>query len=231
MEENNEKNFNINNPNAKKESVQTDSDVKRTKDIKKFFEDFFKNPINQLQKVSSDTKNKFLKAAIIILTIWLVAILLYSIFDIAETYLFGYLGNFNYFFKHLFINIFSTIKKLLTPLFSILILSGLIYTFQKKNNNSFFTIILTVLVAKIPIVIATVFSLLSIIDSQISKLNSAFSSYCNIISTVLLYFAVMYLLPDEKESNTVFWKFALIMGLFYIVKFIFSFLATSISLK
>lgn len=234
MDENNEKNFNINSEDAKKEAEQTVKDVKETiknvnlkddtKVAKGFFKDFFKNPIGQLQKVSADTKNGFLKTAILILIVWLIAILLKSIFVVAERYLFGYLGSFSYFFSHIFVNILSTIKSLIAPIINILVISVLIYSFQKKKNKSFLTIASTVLVAKIPFVISAIVSLLSIIDTQVSKLTSAFSTYCGILSTVLLYFAIKYLSADEEGNSTFFWKFALIMGLFYIVRFVFTFL-------
>lgn len=225
--------LNINTEELKKETAQTVKEVKDTikntnfkadtKVAKGFFKDFFKNPIEELKKVASDSKNSFLKIAIIILVAWLVIILVTDIFAILNTYLFGYLGSFSYFFRHLFANILNIVKDLIAPIISIATISGLTYLFNKNKNKSFITIINTVLIAKIPVIIATLVSALTIISSKIITLTSLFSGFCNMLSTVLLYFGIKELLGEE-ENKSCFWKFTLIIGIFYIVKLVFSYL-------
>ncbi len=201
-------------------NISVKNDVKYTKD---FFKDFLQNPIDLLKKVIDDSKNKFLKIAIFILIIWLIAIFLKSIFSIANTYLFSYLGNFSYFFNHIVSNILSIFKNLVAPFISVLALSIIIYCFNKNENKSFLQIATTVLITKIPVVISVIVSLLSVIDTQLSKLILTFSSYCSVLSSILLFFSIRFLFKEEKYS-VCFKKFALIMGIFYIIKLVFSYL-------
>lgn len=230
---NNEANFNVNKEELKKETSEAVNQVKDTfknadlkeasKEAKGFFSSFFKDPLKELKKVTSDSGNKFLKIAIAILVIWLVAILISNVFSIASRYLFSSYGSFSYFFKNLFSNMFSIVKDLIAPVITVLVLSGLVYGFKKNKDKSFLTIASSILIAKIPVIIAVVFDLLTIINSSFSKITTAFSGFCNILSTVLLYFAIKNL-SNEEKNNSYFWKFALIIGIFYIVKFVFSYL-------
>lgn len=220
---------NVNKEELKKEVNQVkdtfkNADLKEaSKEAKGFFSSFFKDPLKELKKVTSDSGNKFFKIAIAILVIWLVAILISNVFSIASRYLFSSYGSFSYFFKNLFSNVFSIVKDLIAPVITVLVLSGLVYGFKKNKDKSFLTIASSILIAKIPVIIAVVFDLLTIINSSFSKITTAFSGFCNILSTVLLYFAIKNL-SNEEKNNSYFWKFALIIGIFYIVKFVFSYL-------
>lgn len=226
-------NFNINKEDLKKETTETVNQVKDTfknadfkqdsKKAKGFLSSFFKDPLGELKKVTSDSSNEFFKVAIIILVIWLVVLLLSNIFSIASSYLFTTYGNFSYFFKKLFSNILVLIKELIAPIITILVLSGLVYGFKKNKNKSFLTIASSIVIAKIPIVVAVVLNLLTIISSSFSRITAVFSGFCGILSTVLLYFAIKNL-SDEEQNDSYFWKFALIIGIFYIIKFVFSYL-------
>lgn len=191
-----------------------DSNLKtETKDFKNYIKNIFKNPIEEIKKCTLETKDKILKNAIIILAIWIIAILLKIIFN---DYLYGYTSSFSFFIKQLLVN-------LLTPIISVGILSGVVYAINPKSNKSYLNIASTIIIAKIPIVIASIFSLINIIGNEIGRITSLFSGYCNILSTVLLYFAIKEIF-EENENNKIFWKFSLIMGIFYIAKLIFSFL-------
>lgn len=225
--------FQVHKDNFKKETTDTVKQVKDTfkntdikkasKEAKGFFLDFFKSPLKKLKEVVNDSQNYFLKTAIIIFVIWLVVILLDNIFGIASRYLFGYFGSFSYFFKHLFSNILIVIKDLLAPILGILILSGLVYGFRKDRKKSFLSIVTSIVIAKIPVVIASIVNLLTLFGASAAKLTSPFSNFCSILSIILLYFAVKDLV-NEKEDDNFFWKFALIIGIYYVSKFILSFL-------
>lgn len=232
MEEN-EKNFNVNTEDLKKETSETVNQVKDaiknvnlkndTKEAKGFFFSFFKDPLGEMKKATSSVDNKFIKIAIIIFVIWLAIILAANLLNTATNYLFGTFGSFSYFFSHLFRNIFNLAKDLIAPVITILTLSGLIYGFKKVKNRSFLTIASSILIAKIPVVIATIVSLLTIFNTHFLKIASTFTGFCDILSTILLFFAMKNLLEEDK-NDSYFWKFALIMGIFYIVKFVFSYL-------
>lgn len=231
--QNNSNSFNVSSEDLKKETKETVNEVKNTiknVDFKKdsqvakgFISEFFKDPLGVMKKVANDSKNTFLKIAIIVLVIWLVVILFSGIVGMAKNYLFGPFGSFERFFSNLFSNMFEIIKDLIAPVLTIVILSGLVYGFKKNKNKSFLCIASTLLIAKIPVVIANIVSLLTFISSNASKLTSPFATFCNVLSTVLLYFAVRDL-SDESENNSYFWKFALIIGIYYVIDFVLSFL-------
>lgn len=238
MEENeNKNNFNVNAEDIKKETTETVNQVKdaiKNADLKKdskeakgFFFSFFKNPLREIKNATSSTDKKFVKIAIIIFIVWLAILLASNILSIATTYLFNTFDNFAYFFQNVFHNIFNLVKTLVAPVITILVLSGLVYGFKKVKNRSFLTIVSSILIAKTPIVVANAFNLLVLVNSHFIKIASAFSGFCNILSTVLLFFTIRDLLEEDK-NDSYFWKFALIIGIFYIVKFILSYLGISL---
>jgi len=225
--------FNVSSEEVKKEAKQTVNEVKDTfkntnfkKDseaAKGFFISFFKNPLGEIKKVATDTKPNFLKIAIIVLVLWLVIIIFSNVLGMAINYLFSSWGSFSYFFRNLFSNILELVKDFIAPIITIAVLSGLTYGFMKNKNKSFLTIVSAITIAKIPVVISSIVSIISLFGMGITKLTSTFSSFCSVISTILLYFAIKHL-SNESENDSYFWKFALIMGIFYIVKFVFSYL-------
>ena len=200
------------------------TDLKKDSQAAKgFFTAFFRNPLGTLKNVATDSKNSFLKIAIIVLAIWLIAIFLLGMISMAKRYLFGTFGSFEYFFDNLFSNMFSIVKDLIAPIITVAVLSGLVYGFKKQKNKSFLTIASAIVIAKIPVVIASIASLLTLISSSVSKLTSPFSSFCSVLSTVLLFFTIKDL-SEESENKTYFWRFALIIGIYYVVEFVLSFL-------
>lgn len=238
MEENeNKNNFNVNAEDIKKETTETVNQVKdaiKNADLKKdskeakgFFFSFLKNPLREMKKATSSADNKYVKIAIIIFVVWIVLLLVSNVLSIATTYLFGTFGSFAYFFQNLFRNIFNLIKTLVAPIITVLVLSGLVYGFKKVKNRSFLTIASSILIAKIPMVVASAFNLLVLVNSHFIKMTSTFSGFCNVLSTILLFFTMRDLLEEDKKDSY-FWKFALIIGIFYIVKFVFSYLGISL---
>ena len=141
----------------------------------------------------------------------------------ASIYLFGTYGSFSSFFRHIFSNLFDIFKALIAPIISLAVFSGLSYGFSKSKSKSFINTVSTIVISHIPAIIANIVNLLVIFGSRILKITNCFSSFCSILSTVLLYFAIKYL-SGESEDKYYFWKFALIMGIFYIIKFVFSYL-------
>ena len=225
--------FNLSSEEMKKEAEETVKQVKETiknADLKKdteaakgFFAKFFKNPLEELRKVASDNKNSFLKIAIIVLIVWLIAVFACQVILIAKQYLFGTFGSFSYFFRNLLPNAFDIIKAVIAPIISLVVLSGLVYGFSKKKDKSLLNIASTIVISYIPVIISQISNLLLVFGSGVSRIISHFSSWCNILFAVLLYFAVKYL-SNEEENKSYFWKFALIMGIFYVIKFVFSYL-------
>ena len=207
-----------------KEAVKNADIKKDVNATKGFISNFFKNPIQDIESVANSSKNQFLKIAIIVLVIWLVATFIGKVIDIFQSY--SYVSNmyinFGTFLKTSVNNIFSVIKAVITPLLSLIVLSGIIYMMAKDKKKPFIQVATSIVIAKIPVVLATVVSLLEIFGNQVYKITNPFSSFCSVISTVLLYFTIKSLY-GEKEDNNFIKKFAIIIGIFYIVRFIISF--------
>lgn len=235
MDENNvQNNEQVNTEELKKEAQETVKEVKeavKNTNIKKevnavteFIKNFFKNPIREIDNAAKSSKNQFLKLAIIILVIWLVAEFIGAVINVFQSYslVSSLYNSFGTFLKTSVNNIFSVIKAVITPFISLALLCGIIYVVTKNSKKPFMNVVYSVAVAKIPVVLATVVGLSDIFGSQVYKILNPFTSFCSILSTVLVYFAIKSL-SDEKDDNVAIKKFAIVMGIFYIVKFVFSF--------
>lgn len=235
MEENkmNESNEKTNAEEIKKEAVDAAKEVKeavKNTDIKKdvnatkgFVSNLFKNPIQEIEKVANSSKNQFLKIAIIILVIWLVAVFIDAVIDVFQSYslVSSLYVNFGTFLKNSVNNVLLVVKAVITPFLSLLILTGIVYFMAKDKKKPFIHVATSIIIAKIPVVLASVIGLLGNF-SQVSKITNPFSAFCSIISTILVYFTIKALY-GEKDDSTFIKKFTIIMGIFYIAKFIISF--------
>ena len=236
MNENNEQ---INSEELKEEVAEAAKEVKETvknTNVKKemnaaveFIKNFLKNPIKEIESASKSSKNQFLKMAIIILAVWLISNFIGAVIDIFQSYslVSSLYSSFGTFLKTSVNNVFSVIKTVLTPFVSLAILCSIVYVMTKNKHKSFLNTIFSITVAKIPVVLASVVGLLDIFGSQVYKILNPFTSLCSIISTVLVYFAVKSL-SDETDDNVAIKTFAIVMGIFYIIKFVVSFFGISI---
>ena len=219
----------------KKEAVDTAKEVKEAvnntdikQDVNKtngFLSGLFKNPIKEIETVANSSKNEFLKIAMIIFVVWLVAIFINSVIDVFQSYslVSNMYTNFGTFFRTSVRNVSSVIKSVITPIISLAVLSGIVYIMQKGNNKkSFIQTLSAIIIAKIPVVAAIIVGLLGNIN-QFYKLTNQFSGFCNIISTILVYFTVKALY-GQTDDNSFIKKFAIIIGIFYIARFILTFL-------
>lgn len=207
----------------KKETVDTVNQVKDTfknvdikndtKEATGFVSAMFKDPFAKIREIATDSQNKNLKTAIIFLVIWM---LIEFFIALVTTVSFKYWSG-NIFFSR----IWSIIKVTIAPLLSILVLAVIVFVMNKKSKKSLLTTITSITIAKIPQVIATIVSLLTLISIDASKLTNRFSSFCYVISTVLVYFSLKSIF--EEEQNSKFFKtFVIIEGIFYIVAVLFS---------
>ena len=212
------------NANNNSQNVFNNSEIKRqTKEATGFFSAFFKDPLTEVETISKNPSNKYLKIAIIVLVIWLVVIFASNVFSTASVYLFGVLGSFSNFFEHFFSKFLDIIKEIIAPVCSIAIIAALAYGFSKEKKKSFMHVASCVTIAKIPVVIAEIVSLLTLINTRITTFTAPFAGFCSILSTVLLFFTIKDVL-GEKENKNIFWKFALIMGIYYAIEIVLSFL-------
>ncbi|MBR3002541.1 MAG: hypothetical protein IKF38_03125 [Clostridia bacterium] len=193
----------IKNTNIKEDSIET----------KNFIKEMFSKPATKLKEVVEDTTGKTLKYAIIILAVWLVAALLGRIFGGVFKMPGGEA-------------LWSLFKSVLNPLLGIIVFSVLVLLFSKENKKSLTTIISTITIAKVPRVFATVVLLLNNIPGQIYKITSPISSFCTVLTTILLYFSTKSLL--NKEDNEAIKSFVGIEIIYLIVDFILGFAGLSI---
>lgn len=221
MEENKNENK-INTEEIKSETVNTVNEVKETikkVDMKKdtletkgFIKELFSDPLGKIKSIAEDNSNKFLKNALIIVIIWMAAVLIKQIFG--TTSLWKYYG-----FKQ-FINIILTT---ISPAVGIIAMSVIIMIVNKENKKSLTQLITCITTARLPLAIAGVVSLLTLINSSISAFTTPFSKLCNVISIILTYFVAKDIFA-EKENSKFIKKFVIIEGIYYIAYFVLTYL-------
>ena len=213
---------NMDSKNIKEEATDAVNQVKDTiknVDIKKdsletkgFIVEMFKNPLEKIREIATKNDKKFLKYVIIILVIWCISELVHEIFTLN---IWGYfnLGK----------NILRVIIAGITPIISILVMSIIVFLVKGKNKKNLTTIISTITSANIPMVIASIVSLLTLINIRANVLTNPFTQLCNVITIILSYFGIKSLLGIEKNSEYIK-KFVIIEAIFYIVYTVLSFL-------
>lgn len=191
----------IKNVDIKKDSLET----------KGFIVEMFKNPLEKIREIATKNDKKFLKYVIIILVIWCISELVHEIFTLN---IWGYfnLGK----------NILRVIIAGITPIISILVMSIIIFLVKGKNKKNLTTIVSTITSANIPMVIASIVSLLTLINIRANVLTNPFTQLCNVITIILSYFGIKSLLGIEKNSEYIK-KFVIIEAIFYIVYIVLSF--------
>ena len=197
MEENNKENEN-------NSTVSTDDILKETtntiNEVKDQVKGSFKK--DELKNIAKDDSNKNFKYAIILAVIWVLA----DVILLAGRYTFSW---------NIFKYLLQIIKTAVAPILSILVLSITILVLNKNKSKSLVTIMSVITATKLPIVIASVVSLLKLISSRVTTVTSPFTSLCVVISTVLAYFGAKFLL-GEKEDKEFIKKFVIIESIYYI---------------
>ena len=213
---------NMDSKNIKEEATNAVNQVKVTiknVDIKKdsletkgFIVEMFKNPLEKIREIATKNDKKFLKYVIIILVIWCILELVHEIFTLN---IWGYfnLGK----------NILRVIIAGITPIISILVMSIIVFLVKGKNKKNLTTIVSTITSANIPMVIASIVSLLTLINIRANVLTNPFTQLCNVITIILSYFGIKSLLGIEKNSEYIK-KFVIIEPICYIVYIVLSFL-------
>ncbi len=206
---------------VKSETKTTVNDVKKSMkdvDVKKdakatsgFITSFFKNPLSKFDEIANDSKYKNFKIAIILVIVWTAIVLISAI------------GSQSWKFVNTGANILAIIKRILAPIFSIIVFSAIIYCMQKSTKKSLTTILTSVTTAQIPTIIASIISLIDLFSSSAYRLTNPISYFAGIISLIFTYFATKSLLGIEKDNEFI-QKFIIIEGIYYIAYLIISFL-------
>ncbi len=226
MEENKNQEQNINTEEIKKETMNTVNQVKETiknvnikndaKEATGFVSSMFKDPFGTIKQIANDSTNKHLKTAILFMIVWIAIIVIDRLFGI-------YYAPGGFSFSFAFKQILGFIKAALAPVVGIIVLSGIVCFMNKENKKSLITTMTAIVTAKIPVIIATVVSLLTIIDSKISVVTGPFNSFCTVISIVLTYFATKTIFGEEQNSKF-FKKFVMIEAIYYVIYIVVSLL-------
>lgn len=225
MEENKNEEQVVNTEELKKDTVDAVNQVKDTiknvnikndaKEATGFVTSMFKDPFATIKQIADDKTNKFLKMAIIFVAIWMIAEFLDATLAVVLSKF--WTGNLA------FERILRIVKYTLAPVISVLALSGIVYFINKENKKSIITTATSIAIAKIPVVLASVVSLLTLISSNASPLVSRFSSFCSVLSIVLVYFSTKALFGEEQNSKFIK-KFVVIYAIYYVVSLVFYYL-------
>lgn len=221
MADNEKKNVNVNSEEIKEETKNTVNDVKETiknvnikDDAKKttnFVTSMFSKPLETLKSVANDGKNKNLKHALILAIIWLVTILLKSLFGAHWSW--RYFG----------LSLRSILQSLLAPVIGIISMGLVIYFMQKGEKKSLTTIFTTITIAATPHILVTVLSLLSLFSSNFNAVFSPLSLFATAITIVYMYFAMKLLIGNEENSKFIK-KYTIIQLIYFIIYFALTFL-------
>ena len=194
-----EENFKMDTENLKNETVETAKKVKEslkganikeeTKATKGFLMDMFKNPLEKVKEVANDDSGKFFKTSLFLVIVWAIAIFVDSTYS--TIYYYGFL--------EIFKEIFSTLKVILTPAIGIIVYSVIVLVLN-KNKKPLTSVISTVTITQIPLIIAEIVSLLTIISSGLSTITIPFAKVCSVVAIVLGYFGFKNLFGEEDDK-------------------------------
>ena len=215
MEENKEEKFSIDKENLKNETVETAKKVKEsvkganikeeTKKAKSFIMDMFKNPLEKIKEVAQDDTAKYLKTAILLILVWIIAVFISSTYTTIH-----YWG-----FTRVFNNILSVLKRILAPAIGIIVYSLIVLVMNKNNKKSLTTIITIITITQLPLIIAEVVSLITIFNSKVALVTAPFAMLCSTVAIVLGFFGFKSLF--EEECKTFIKKYVLIQIVYYVV--------------
>ena len=224
------KNENVNNEEEakEKETEQVKSDTKSTfNNAKESFKNvnfkqdakgtsgyvtgMFKDPLGTLKAIVEDKKNTNFKNAIILVFVWLVVVLLTSIFGVHWTK--KVVGN----------NILQMIADLLAPIIGIVTYAYIVYFMQKSSKRNLTTNITAVTTAIIPTILVEILSVLNLFSNDFARVINPLSYFATTVSVVFLYFTTKDLM-DEEDDTTFVKKYCSVQFIYFIVYFILTFL-------
>ena len=204
-----------------KEATKNTNSKESVAMAKNFLKNIFTKPYSEMKEIAANHK-PFLVIAIIILAVWVVAGLIDGIISVANMYSLGSYYTLEGFMRNSVSSVFTIISSILIPVIIVALLSGIIYIFMKDKKKNFLAVVIAVVVAKLPVVVASIISLLSSVGSEVAKITSAFSGFCGVLSTVLLYFAIKALYKEEDDDKVTI-KFIITMAIYYGVALVLSF--------
>lgn len=174
----------------------------------------FRNPLGKINEIAKDSTNKNFKTAIIIVAIWAIIVLVKSISTLSK-------------YREVWDNVLIVIKTTIAPILEIIVLSVIVFIMNKKSKKSLIIVLTTMATAYVPVILAAIVSLLTLISYSAYKITSPIAALGSVITTVLTYFGMKSLF-EETENATFIKKFVLIEAIYILVAFIVSYLGISL---
>ena len=183
-----------------------------TQNCKNFFSSFFSNPIKTLKNISQSKHNLFFNTSIIILLFWVLIMFFNAL--IGTTYS----SNGLYIFL-------TAVRDLTIPIISVGFMALIIYCIDpnKDEKCNLTNTITSVIVCKIPVIIASFISLINLVSNKAYYITNPITYFCISLSILLTYFAIKYLYKECEDFKS-FKRFMVVYGIFYGVYLILSFL-------
>ncbi len=200
----------VNTINAAKEQMKNLNFKAEAETGKGLIKNLWKDPVGAIKEIVNDGENKFFKTAILLVAIWAIIVLIKQIIYYTSS-------------KYLSFNFLSTLKVVIAPILEVIALTAAIFVINKKAKKSFVSIITAVSVAKVPLIIASLLGFITYIGSGAHYITTPVSRILNVISTLLVYFAVKFL-TEEEDVSKAFKTFVMVEGIYYIIYFVLSFL-------
>ena len=183
-----------------------------TQNCKNFFSSFFSNPIKTLKNISQSKHNLFFNTSIIILLFWVLIMFFKALFSTT------YSSNGLYIFL-------TAVRDLTIPIISVGFMALIIYCIDpnKDEKCNLTNTITSVIVCKIPVIIASFISLINLVSNKAYYITNPLTYFCISLSILLTYFAIKYLYKECEDFKS-FKRFMVVYGIFYGVYLILSFL-------
>lgn len=183
-----------------------------TQNCKNFFSSFFTNPIKTLKNISQSKHNFFFNTSIIILLFWVLIMFFKALLGTT------YSSNGLYIFL-------TAIRDLTIPIISVGFMALIIYCMDSNKDEkcNLTNTITSVIVCKIPVIIASFISLINLVSNKAYYITNPITYFCNCLSILLTYFAIKYLYKECEDFKS-FKRFMVVYGIFYGVYLILSFL-------
>ena len=196
-----------------KETVKSSNTKKDYTAIKNFFSNFFKTPYDEINKVSESPKSYFIIILISFIA-WVAAKLINGIIGIIDSAVRSLYSNIFTYFKYSLDKVGDLFISILSPAIIIAVISLIIYLFVKNKKKNYITIASTLIVAYIPVISASIISLLGNINTTVAKLTSTYSSFCSVITAMLTYFAIKALYGEENDNKATI-TYLITMGIYF----------------
>ena len=176
-----------------------------------FVKNLMKDPIEEVKTIANDSENKNFKIAILLVIVWAIANLVPSL---------------KYFkFSKFFDGLLDSVKLLAAPILAVVVMALVLYFMTKKSENkkSLITLLTTVTTVKLPIIVAEVLSILTLVSSKISTITNRIGYIAEALSIVMMYFAVKEIFGKKDEKST-FKTFAIVQIIYFAVSLVLTFL-------